>query len=297
MNAERPKGHEGLAQASERNGFLLALPSILALFAILLLPLMLLFVQAFRPTTGMGETASGWTVNNFVRLFSDEFYAWAFIRTFAISFTVVLGCLLIGYPLAYFLARSRSRWRGILTFLIIAPMFITIVIRSLGWIILLAGSGPVNTLLLSLYIIRQPLELLYNTLGVVIGLIHALLPFMVLVLLAVIEKIDPALEEAAKDLGASGVQTFAKVIIPLSRPGMIAGSLLVFASSVSVYTTIAMLGGGKVSVVSILIAEEIRGKLDYPTGSALSLVLIALTVALTLLSLRVTPRQGVAGVQ
>jgi putative spermidine/putrescine transport system permease protein len=194
--------------------------------------------------------------------------------------------VLLGYPVAYFLARTTSRWRGVLILLVLGPLLISSVIRNLGWIPVLGANGLINWILLSLGIINQPLLLMNNFTGVVIGTTHALLPFMILMLMAVIQRIHPSLEEAAMSLGANSWSTFWRVIFPMSLPGLIAGYLIVFSLAISYYTTPAMLGGNRVMVMSTYIAQEVRFVLNYPFGAASAVVLSILAASMTVLAAR-----------
>lgn len=250
-------------------------------------PQLFVVTRSLRPRLGMGLVGDGWTLASYAAIVGDTYYLAILARTAWFGVLVTALTLTLGYPLAFSLARSRSRWRGLLLALVLAPLFTSIVIRALGWMVLLGSNGPVNRTLLALGVIDEPVQLLYDLPGTVLGTAHALLPFMVLVLVGVVEKIDRSLEEAAADLGASRARTLARVVLPLSLPGVVAGSLLVFSMAVSVFTTPAMLGGRKLTVVAIAIEQQMRSTLDYPLGSALSVVLLGCTVALALLVQRV----------
>ena len=270
----------------------------------LLIPMMLLFLLTFvgpqlfiatrslRPQLGMGMVGDGWTLASFAAIFGDPYYLAIFGRTAWFGILVTAITLVLGYPLAFSLARSSSRWRGVLLALVIAPLFTSIDIRALGWMVFLGSNGPVNRALQGLGVTGEPVQFLYNLTGTVLGTAHALLPFMVLILVGVIEKIDRSLEEAAADLGASRARVFARVLIPLSMPGVVAGGLLVFSMAVSVFTTPAMLGGRKVNVVAIAIEQQMRSTLNYPLGSALSVVLLGCTITLALLAQRLAGARG-----
>jgi putative spermidine/putrescine transport system permease protein len=207
--------------------------------------------------------------------------------TFALGLLVVGCCLLIGYPVAYYLARTTSRWRGMALFLVISPLLVSAVVRNIGWFPLLGQSGVVNWVLISTGIVQAPIRLVSNFTGVVIGLVHALLPFMILTLTTVIQGIEPDLEEAAANLGAGPFRVFVRVILPLSIPGVIAGSLLVFTMAISAYTTPAILGGNRVLVMATYIAQQFRTVLDYPAGATAAALLLLFAALLTVLALRV----------
>lgn len=267
---------------------LFVIPAAVATAGLFIAPQTFLLLQSLRPSLGLGRVGTGWTLANYARVFSDSYYAATLVRTIWISTLTTGGCLVIGYPLGYFLARTRTRARGFLTLLVIAPLLITVVVRSLGWIILLSDNGPVNAFLRTLGVTHGPVRFIYNQFGVVVALIHALLPMMVLVLIGVIQQIEPSLEEAAADLGAGRAETFVRVIVPLSLPGIAAGCMLVFGVATSVYTTTVMLGGGRVLTTPVQIGQEFFMTLNYPMAASLSVIIVGITLGLALIGLRIS---------
>lgn len=267
---------------------LLVIPAMLALGVLFVAPQLLFLAQSLHPIFGAARVGTGWTFANYAKIFTDSYYFDTLLRTVWLSALATLWCLLLGYPLAYFLARTRSRARGLLTLLMLAPLLITVVVRSLGWIILLSDNGPVNFALLTIGITDAPVRFIYNQFGVIVGLVHAFLPMMVVILLGVIRRIDASLEDAAADLGAGRIQTFAHVVIPLSLPGIAAGCILIFGVMGSTYTTTAMLGGGKIVTTPIQIAQEFQMTLNYPVAAALSVVIAATTFGLAFIGLKVS---------
>jgi putative spermidine/putrescine transport system permease protein len=199
-------------------------------------------------------------------------------RTFRISLTVTLVCLLLGYPVAYTLA-TAPRWLATpLLVLVLVPFWISLLARSFTWLVLLQRNGVVNRLLLALGLTTEPLPLVYNELGVHVGMAHILLPYMILSLYAGMRGIDPILLRAAANLGATGWQAFRRVYWPLSLPGVAAGSILLFVLGLGFFITPALLGGGKVTLVAVLIETNIREALNWPLAAALSVLLLAATV-------------------
>jgi putative spermidine/putrescine transport system permease protein len=267
---------------------LFTIPAVAALAVLFVAPQVFLAIESLHPTRGLGLVGPEWTVANYIRIFTDSHYLYALARTVWLSAVTTFFCLILGYPVAYFLARTQSRFRGFLILLVIAPLLITIVVRSLGWIVLLSDNGPVNYALQALGITSGSVPLVYNTFGVVVGLVHAFLPMMIIILIGVIQQIDPRLEQAAADLGAGRIETFARVVIPLSLPGIAAGSILIFGVATSVYTTTVMLGGGRVLTAPVQIAQELMMALNYPMAAALSVVLASVTFALALIGVRAT---------
>jgi ABC-type spermidine/putrescine transport system permease subunit I len=199
-------------------------------------------------------------------------------RTFRISLTVTLACLVLGYPVAYTLA-TAPRWLAApLLVLVLVPFWISLLARSFTWLVLLQRNGVVNRVLLALGLTTEPLPLVYNELGVYAGMVHILLPYMILSLYAGMRGIDPTLLRAAANLGATGWQAFRRVYLPLSLPGVAAGSVLLFVLGLGFFITPALLGGGKVTLVAVLIEANIREALNWPLAAALSVVLLAATV-------------------
>jgi ABC-type spermidine/putrescine transport system permease subunit I len=199
------------------------------------------------------------------------------LRTFRVSLTVTLACLALGYPVAYTLA-TAPRWLAApLLVLVVVPFWISLLARSFTWLVLLQRNGVVNQLLQALGLVTEPVPLAYSETGVYVGMIHILLPYMVLCLYAVLRGIDPALRRAAASLGASDWQVFRRVDVPLSLPGAAAGSLLLFVLGLGFFVTPALLGGGKVTLVAMLIEANVREALNWPLAAALSCALLAAT--------------------
>jgi putative spermidine/putrescine transport system permease protein len=274
--------------------FWILVPTIVVLGIIFGLPLGALISVSFHETTGPAQAGTEFTWVNYGALFQDSFYLELVSRTLKLGLIVVGISLLISYPTAYVLARTRSRWRGTALFLVISPLLISAVVRNLGWFPLLSERGLINWGLMSLGITREPIIFINNFTGVVIGLVHAVLPIMILTLTTVIQRIEFDLEEAAANLGAGPLLVFWKVVVPLSLPGVLAGSLLVFSMAVSAYTTPAVLGGNRVLVMATYIAQQFRSVLDYPSGATAAAVLLLFTLLLTVLALRARTKDGEA---
>jgi putative spermidine/putrescine transport system permease protein len=263
-----------------------SLPGALVLSLGFLLPMGVLAVYSVARDGRNGRIIFEPTLENYARILTDSFYLQTLAETIALGLLVAAFTALLGYPVAYFLARNGTRWRPTLIFLVLVPLMVSSVIRNIGWIPILGENGAINTALLALHVTDHRLALIYNFTGVVIGLTHALLPLMILMLLTVIQRVKPELEEAALNLGASPWALFWRVLFPLTRRGLAAGFILVFALAVSSYTTPAIMGGGKVLVMSTFIAQQISFVLKYAFGSALTIVLLVAVILLTLLSTR-----------
>ena len=281
-----------IARWLDRTGLGLLSPSLVLLLVAFLAPLALLApvsVRPYEPGRGIGK---GFTAEHYVRFFTDFYYLEIFIRTILLGATVTALTLLIGYPLAYYLARTRSRWRSWLTILVVFPLLLNLVVRTFGWIALLANRGLVNEALGALGLVEAPIRLMFNFTGLLIGLTHIFLPFMVLLLVSAIQTIDRNVEDAARVLGASWSETFVKVTLPLSTPGILSGSILVFVLTISALVTPRLLGGPTYKVMSTLIYEQFLSLLNWPRGSAMAVILTIVVVAIIAASGRVAQRFG-----
>jgi ABC-type spermidine/putrescine transport system permease subunit I len=198
-------------------------------------------------------------------------------RTFRIALTVTLACLVLGYPVAYTLATAPRWLTAPLLALVLVPFWISLLARSFTWLVLLQRNGLVNRTLLALGLTREPLPLVYGELGVHVGMVHILLPYMILSLYAGLRGIDPTLLRAAQSLGATEWQAFRRVYVPLSLPGAAAGTLLLFVLALGFFITPALLGGGRVTMVAVLIEANVRDALNWPLAAALSVLLLAAT--------------------
>ena len=265
-------------------GWGLLAPALLLLLVAFLVPVGMMVPTSFRPYVPLVGITRGFTAGHYVKLVTDLYYLEIIGRTLALGFTVTLLTLVIGYPVAFFLARSRSRWRSWLTILVVFPLLLNLVVRTFGWIALLAQNGLVNQALRTLGLVDAPVKLLFNFAGLLIGMTHIFLPFMVLVLIGAIQNIPRDVEDAARVLGASWGATFVRVTLPLSAPGILSGSILVFVLAISALVTPRLLGGPTYRVMSTLIYDEFLERLNWPAGSAQALLLTVMVLALILLS-------------
>jgi spermidine/putrescine transport system permease protein len=237
-----------------------------------------------------GQVVYSWTLKNYTRFFSKigerYLYVQIFGRSLVIALLNTLLCLLVGYPLAYFIARQPTHRRNALLLLVMIPFWTNFLVRTYAWMIILRDTGVINNLFLTLGLISQPLPLLYNRGAVVLGLFYGYLPFMVLPLYASIEKLDFSLIEAAQDLGANALRTFLRVILPLTMPGIVAGSIIVFIPSIGAYVTPDLMGGAKVTMVGNLLQQQFLKVRDWPFGSAAGFILMLTVLAATLIYFR-----------
>jgi putative spermidine/putrescine transport system permease protein len=257
----------------------------------LLVPIAILFrysLNRFVPGKLMVEAL---TAENYVKFFTDPFYVAVLLRTLRVASVCMLLCLVAGFPLAYVLARTRTRWKSALVMLVVLPLFVGNAVRAAGWMVMFGSKGLLNTLLAGLGLVHQPLQLMYTELAVIVGITAVNLPFMVLTLQSVIEGIDPAVEEAALTLGAGPWRTFWRVILPLAMPGVLAGTILVFILGMNAYATPVLLGGPRFQMMGPLVYGQFAGLNNWPFGAALSFVLMTGTLLLTIVSNAVVQRR------
>ena len=246
------------------------------MFALFFVVPFAIFVSyGFFETRPYGRVGDEITFQNFIAFFSDPFYAGVTLRSLSISLKVVLITVLVAFPAAYYLVRTRSRIVRILIPLIFISSFVSVVIRSLGWVIILQSGGPINQALQALNVLNVPLRLLNNEGGVVIGIVQFVLPLALLSFVGILQTIPQFFEEAARSLGARPVKVFLRVIFPLSAPGIASVAIVVFSLTMSTFTTVVILGGGRVLTLPLLIYQEIIHNVNYPFASAISLLLVA----------------------
>ncbi|MDI6870583.1 MAG: ABC transporter permease [Bacillota bacterium] len=255
---------------------LLVLPTFIHFCLFFIAPLCLLLVYSFYRFVPGGAMEETFVLENYAKFILDPYYRGIVRDTILLGAEVAFFTLILGYPLAYKLARTRSRFKGFLYLLVVMPLLTSAVVRTYGWMVILSRNGIVNSLLLKWGFIEQPLRLMYNRLGVVIGLTEVLLPFMTLALESVLRNMDPALEEAAHDLGANSLQTFLRVTLPLSLPGVATGSVLVFIMAISAFVTPTLMGGPQVRVLSTVVYEQALSLVNWPFSAAVAFTLLAL---------------------
>lgn len=233
----------------------------------------------------------GLYLDQFQRIW-DPLYLEIYKNTFIMAFTGTLGCLLIGYPFAYFLATRAGKHRGLLFFLVIVPFWTSLLIRTYAWLLILSEQGPLSDAMQSMGLISRPLDILYTSSAVWIGVVYDYLPLMVFPLYVVIERMDPRLKEASRDLGAGRWATFRRVTLPLTVPGIMTGSLLTFIPMTGEYVVPEILGGAKSFLVGNLVANEFRTAIDWPFGAALSMALVAAMLVVIFIYIRVLGKRA-----
>ncbi|MBU5211614.1 ABC transporter permease [Bacillus obstructivus] len=258
--------------------WLLLLPTLLIFIFFFLVPLVFLFVTSFKTFDANSGIGNEWTFQNYIKFLTDSFYLSVLWRTVKIALLTTFITIIISYPVAYQISKVKGRLKNFLTLIVLSPLLISMVIRSYGWVIILSNKGVINNTLMDLGIINQPLTLLYTEFSVILGMIHVLFPYMVLTIMGSLERIDPSVIRASQNLGASSARTFFSVMLPLTLPGIFAGSVMVFSLSVSSFVTPAILGGPQVKVMSYLTYEQTAVMLNWPYGSAIGFLLIFLAI-------------------
>lgn len=278
----------------DSSGVGLLTPALVLMTAVFAAPLLILLPTSFHPYVPGRGIGAGWTLVNYIKVLGDPFYLVIIGRTLLLGLIVVATTLVIGYPLAYFLARTRSRLRPWLVVLVVFPLLLDVVVRSFGWIVLLANHGVINDWLMALGVIHHRVRLIFNFAGLLIGLSHIFLPFMVLSLIGSIQNVPRDVEDAAVTLGASRLDVFTKVTLPLSLPGILSGGILVFVLTISALVTPRLLGGPTYQVMSTLIYEEFLQVLNWPLGAAMAFILTAIVLLLVWAAARLSRRWGLA---
>ena len=260
-----------------------------------LVPLLFILAYSFGTSGVYGGITLGFNPGNYLRVF-DPLYLEIVVRTLIIALTNTLLCLLLGYPLAYFIAFKGRRWKNILILMVMIPFWTSLLLRAYAWVVILEGNGIANRVLQFLGITDEPIPLIFTPQAVTMGMVYSYLPFMILPLYAALEKFDVGLKEAAQDLGASRWHTFWRVTFPLSMPGVIAGSILVFIPSAGEFVIPNLLGGSRTVLVGNLIQAQFSTARDWAFGSALAMMLAVLLVGAIMFYVRKVGAEKLEGV-
>jgi len=255
-------------------------PAMSAVLFLLVIPVCFIVVYSFWLRAPSGADIPAFQFGNYAKFFADSFYPMILARTIRVSLETVLLCVVMGYIPAYFFNRSRTKNKALLLLLIMLPFWISFIIRTMSWINILGDTGLINHFLEKIHLISNALGMLYNEGSVLMGLIQYLLPFMILNIYVSLEGIDDSLLEAARSMGCTEWQAFREVTLPLSLPGLSAGCLLVFVLTAGTYLPPMILGGPGNQMIANLIFARVIGTLDWPFGSAISVVLLFLLVVI-----------------
>lgn len=262
-----------------RSGKYIIAPSVIWLLVFFVVPLFMVVAVSFASRTAYGQVVFSWTLDNYVRLL-DGLYLSIFAETVFVAVVTTVCTILLGYPLAYYISRLPRRIREKGLILCMIPFWINFLIRSYAWVIILRTQGFLNTFLLKWGLISSPVQFLYNDGAVLVGMVYALLPFMVLPVYVSIEQLDHRLLEAATDLGASPWTAFRKITLPLTMPGIAAGTILVFISSLGMFVVPDIMGGAKTALIGNVIQNQFLSARDWPFGAAMSILLAFLSLIL-----------------
>ena len=267
---------------------LLVLPAVGFLVVFFLAPLVLMSIRSVTDPVGAG-------LSNYERFFTQEAYLHVLTNTFWIAFVSTVTCLVVGYPFAYLMTVVPGRVAGLLLIAVLLPFWSSLLVRTFAWQVILRDTGIINTFLINLGLISEPLTLIRTTGGVILGMSHILLPFMVLPIYAVMRRIDPEYGRAAANLGAPPVSAFLRIFLPLSLPGVVAGSLLVFVLALGFYITPALLGGLRDQMISQVIVQQVQQRLDWGFGTAMSVLLMVITLVILFIASRAIRLRDVFG--
>jgi putative spermidine/putrescine transport system permease protein len=270
---------------------LLSGPALLVFIGLVLAPLVMTALLSFYDWGQYKGIVAEFTVKNWHEVITDEYYYEIFGRTLRIALFVTAIAVLIGVPEAYVLNGMSPRWRGVFLLVVIGPLLISVVARTLGWALLFGSTGMISQALLALGLVRDPVDLMFTETGVVIALTHVLVPFMVLAVMAALQRLNPDVENAAMSLGAPAFTVWRRVILPQIVPGILSGSVIVFALAASAFATPAIIGGRRLKVAATLAYDEFLNTLNWPLGAAIAMILLVALVAIIVGSNRLIERR------
>lgn len=260
----------------------LSAPGVLALLALVAVPLIMTMSLSFYAPGQAGSIGDQLTLVNYADVLRDEYFHEIFARTFGMAAMVTLLCILIGVPEAYVLSRLSERWRAVSMVIVLGPLLISVVVRTLGWAVLFGSEGVINRMLMASGLVDEPVKLMFTFTGIVIALVHVLVPFMVLAVWASLQKLDRATEQAAESLGAGFTTVLRRIVFPQVIPGVLSGGLIVFALAASAFATPSIIGGRRLKVVPTTIYDEFLGNLNWPLGATLALLLVLIVLGVSM---------------
>ena len=280
--------------ALNRPAFALVAPALLVFVALVITPLIMTALLSFYDWGQYKGIVAEFTLKNWREVVTDEYYAEIFLRTLRIALLVTGACMLIGVPEAYILNRMRAPWRGLFLLVIVGPLLVSVVARTLGWALLFGSTGLVGQGLVRLGITREPVDLMFTETGIVIALTHVLAPFMILSVWAALQRLDPQIESAALSLGASVTTVLRRIVLPQIVPGILSGGVIVFALAASAFATPAIIGGRRLKVAATLAYDEFLNTLNWPLGAAIAMLLLVALVFVIVGSNRLIERRYAA---
>jgi len=261
--------------------YLLSAPALILYFVLFTAPLFMTLLLSFNSfDMNRGGIIDEYSWTNYVEVLTDSYFHEIFLRTFVISILVTLFCAILGTPEAYILYRMSNPWKSLCMLAILGPLLVSVVVRTLGWAILIGSNGFINQFLMTAGLVDKPIKLMFTTTGIVIALIHVLIPFMVLAVWASLQKLDPRVESAGLSLGASQFTVLRRIVLPQVMPGVLSGSLIVFALTASAFATPSILGGRRLKVVATTAYDEYLGTLNWPLGAAIAVLLLIANIVI-----------------
>jgi putative spermidine/putrescine transport system permease protein len=281
----------GQIASGGRRPWLLAGPALLLFVGIVLVPIIMTVLLSFHDWGQYKGIETIITLKNWREIMTDSYFLEIFLRTFRIALLVTVIAVLIGTPEAYILSRMEKPWRSLFLVIVLGPLLISVVARTLGWALLFGSTGLVNVALVRLGIVGSPLQFMFTETGVVIALVHVLVPLMVISVWASLGRIDPQIENAATSLGGSGFTVFRRIVLPQVMPGILSGAIVVFALAASAFATPAIIGGRRLKVASTLAYDEFLNTLNWPLGAAVAVLLLVGLAAIIIGSNRLVERR------
>jgi putative spermidine/putrescine transport system permease protein len=272
--------------------YLLSAPGLLLFVAIVLVPLVMTVLLSFHDWGQYKGIEQVFILKNWREVWSDGYFHEVFLRTFRVALIVTLLTAVLGAPEAYILSRMKSPWKGIFLLVVIGPLLISVVARTLGWALLFGGSGGVvNKALLNLGVISTPIPFMFTETGMIVALAHVLMPFMVLSVWAALQRLDPQIENAAMSLGASQATVLRRIVLPQIVPGILSGGIIVFALAASAFATPSIIGGRRLKVASTLAYDEFLNTLNWPLGAAVAVLLLIALICIVVGANRIVERR------
>ncbi len=269
-----------MTQKQRSVAWVLSSPAILIFVVMLLVPLALTFVLSFYVFDHSTGIKNDFTLNHYSHVLSDPYYFKIFWRTLWVSALTTLICVLVGAPQAYILSRMRDPWRSIFLLVVLAPLLVSVVVRAFGWSILLGPQGLVNVM--TSFLGMGSFRILYTETAIIIALVHIMMPFMVIPIWTSLQKLDPAIQDAALSLSASPLTTLRRIIFPQVLPGILSGSLIVFGLSASSFAIPGLLGGRRLKMVATVVYDEYLHELNWPLGATVAIILLAANLLIML---------------
>jgi len=270
-----------MSAVSEKNvPYILTAPGVLFFAALLGVPMVMTFLLSLHSYDFNTGIVRDWSFGNYVEVVTDEYFQKIFGRTFGLALLVTVLCVLVGVPEAYVLSRLSSRWRSVFLLVVLGPLLISVVVRTLGWALFFGGNGILTIISQSLGFGDEPVSLMFTFTGMTIALVHVLVPFMVIAVWASLQKIDPQCEDAAYSLGASKFTVLSRITLPQAMPGILSGCIIVFALTASAFATPAIIGGRRLKVVATAAYDEYLNTLNWPLGASIAVLLLIANVVI-----------------